>query len=259
MSLIGYVPGNSLAHRLDPVTKIVLLGCFCLVAVMTRSTLRVIGAMAVAIMLVWTSGIGLHRSLGKIRVVVLLCSLLFLAQVIFETSGRPLFAWELRLLGLRAGVMATTGGILSGARIACRLMTIVMAGVLFVGTTDPSQLATALMSRGMPYRYGFMLVLALRFVPLFQMEASTVRTAQAARGLRVDRPGPRTLVRLARYTFMPLLVSALARIETVSASMEGRGFGLRRTRTFLRATRFRATDWIVIAVSVALVSGAVLL
>jgi len=188
-----------------------------------------------------------------------LVAILFLVQVLFNRSGRPLLGSGLHIGGVGVDFMVTSGGLAAGARIASRLLIILLSSLFFVTTTEPSRLAYSLMRHGVPYRYGFMLVLALRFIPVFQLEANAVRKAQLARGLRIDAPGPRTLVRLARYTFMPLIVSALGRISTISMSMEGRGFGLSRKRTFLRESRFGLSDWVVSLASLGTLVGALLL
>lgn len=259
LSVLGYVQGQSFAHRLDPLTKIVMLLSLCVLAVLARSLNLMLAGLGLALLLLWRSNVGLSRSLARLRFLIWLVGFLFLVQVLFNRSGRPLLGFDLRIGGVGMDFMVTSGGLASGVRMASRLLLILVSSLFFVTTTEPSRLAYSLMSHGVAYRYGFMLVLALRFIPVFQLEASTVRKAQLARGLRIDAPGPRTLVRLARYTFMPLIVSALGRISTISISMEGRGFGSSRKRTFLRQSRFGMSDWVVSLASLGTLVGALLL
>lgn len=256
LRLIGYRDTGSPAHRLDPISKIVVLLGFCIVAIFVRDLAVVVTALLTVLLMIRLSRIGLKDSLGRVRVLVILCVLLFGIQLLFVKTGGPLLVLSGEVTGIRMALEIYTGGVESGARIACRLLLIVASSIFFVGTTEPSRLAYALMQRGFPYRHGFMLVLALRFVPLFQIEAITVGRAQVARGLKVDSGGPRRLIRLARYTFMPLLISALARVGAISASMEARGFGASRTRSFLRTSSFSRTDAIVVAASALLTSVA---
>ena len=258
LSVLGYVQGQSFAHRLDPLTKIVMLLSLCALAVLARSLCLMLAGLGLALLLLWRSKVGLSRSLARLRFLVWLVAILFLLQVLFNRSGRPLLGFDLHL-GVSIDFMLTSGGLAAGARIASRLLIILLSSLFFVRTTEPSRLAYSLMRHGVPYRYGFMLVLALRFIPVFHLEANTVRKAQLARGLRIDAPGPRTLVRLARYTFMPLIVSALGRISVISMSMEGRGFGLSRKRTFLRESRFGLPDWVVSLASLGTLVGVLLL
>lgn len=70
----------------------------------------------------------------------------------------------------------TTGGVYSGLVIAFPFLTINMGSALFIFTTGPT-----CMSEGLPYRFGFM--------PVFEEDASTVRGAQAARGLKLTGKG----------------------------------------------------------------------
>jgi energy-coupling factor transport system permease protein len=141
---------------------------------------------------------------------------------------------------------------MKGLVIAFRFMDIIAGSGLFVFTTDPAELAYALMRSGIPYRYGFMLVIALRFIPVFQGEMSTVSNAQKARGLEIDKGGVNTLLRSIRYTFVPMIVSALSKADVLAVSMEGRAFGYREMRTFSRVRALKLMDKAIIAASVAI-------
>jgi energy-coupling factor transport system permease protein len=103
------------------------------------------------------------------------------------------------------------------------------------------------MQMGLPYRYGFALITALRLVPIFEQEGRIVYHAQLARGIQYDTRHPRRLVTLARQFFMPILVSALTKVDTLAVSMEGRCFGRSSRRTFLREVR--VTRWDVVALT----------
>jgi energy-coupling factor transport system permease protein len=93
------------------------------------------------------------------------------------------------------------------------------------------------MQAGLPYRYGFALITALRLVPTFEQEGQIVYSAQLARGVRYDVRSPRRFLTLARQFVLPLLVSALGKVDALAVSMEGRCFGRYRARTFLREVR----------------------
>jgi energy-coupling factor transport system permease protein len=250
---VTYHEGSTPLHRLNPITKLVILLAFCMLAIFGRG-LQVQGTgLAVSLLLLLSTGAA-YAGLRGVRSLIFICLILFLLQAIFVKTGRPLAGFEESYLGMNVRFVLTSGGLVAGTRISMRLLTIIFSSLIFVITTDPAKLAYSMMQAGVPYRYGFMLVLALRFIPVFQAEASTVRRAQAARGLRVDSAGPLGLMRLARYTFTPLLVSTLSRVETISSSMEARGFGISRDRTYLRDSNFEVIDWIISISSVALLT-----
>ena len=248
---ISYREDDTPLHRLSPITKLVILLAFCLLAIFGRVLYVQAVCLVLSLILLTTSG-GASAGLRGVRSLIFLCLVLFLFQAFFVRTGRPLAGFEGRIIGVNVRFVITSGGLIAGARIAMRLLIIILSSLLFVITTDPAKLAYSMMQIGVPYRYGFMLVLALRFIPVFQVEASTVRRAQLARGLRVDSAGPLSLLRLARYTFTPLLVSALTRVETIASSMEARGFGVSRGRTYLRTSEFGPSDWIILISTVSM-------
>ena len=115
--------------------------------------------------------------------------------------------------------------------MALRFLTILSSSFLYVTTTDPDQLANTLIRWGIPYRYGYTFILALRFVPFFRKELRTVREAQQLRGMRVSVRSPRRLLRALERVFVPVLVSGLVRVDTIAMSMKGRAFGSHPRRT----------------------------
>ena len=58
-----------------------------------------------------------------------------------------------------------------------------------MATTDPNRAFTySLMQAGLPYRLGFMLITALRFIPVFHYELEQVKNAQMAKGIEIEGP-----------------------------------------------------------------------
>jgi len=189
-------------------------------------------------------GIDLRRARFR-GIIVWSAVFLLLLQALFYRQGEPLF----HLWPWGGGRWAVTvDGVLRGVRIAGRFLVIVLSSQAFVISTDPGALAYALMRAGLPYRYGFALVTALRLVPIFRTEATTVYQAQLVRGVRYDahrgRIGhkARRLFALLRQFMLPLIVSALRKVDALAVSMEGRQFGRYPQRTYLRCAVWRPAD-----------------
>jgi energy-coupling factor transport system permease protein len=136
----------------------------------------------------------------------------------------------------------TDYGLERGLSIALRFLIVVLSSMLFVAVTDPTLLAHSLTRLRIPYRYTFALVIALRFLPLFDSENQVVRMAQKSRGIQPEIGGFRKILRTIQYTFFPLLVSSLSRVESLSISMDGRGFGYSENRTYFRQSTWKITD-----------------
>jgi energy-coupling factor transport system permease protein len=155
-------------------------------------------------------------------------------------------------------ITVTWGGLLLSLHMVIRFLVVVLGSFLFVATTEPNKLAQSLMRAGLPYKAGFALVLALRLMPLMRSESNSVREAQAARGLALDRGGPKAVVKSVRSTLGPLLVSSLSRVDSLVVSMEGRAFGRSGERSFLREVQWRSADSALLVLAVVLPILAVL-
>lgn len=244
MSTFVYRSGRSLFHRLYPPLKLGALVAATVVIMWVGEWWFAAGALILALAMLWGAGVPLVRVPGR-RGLWRLGLVLFLIQVLFVRQGAVwLELWS-------GGLALTAGGVTAGVRAASRFVSIVLLGNLFVLTTDPSALAYSLMQLGLPYRYGFTLVTALRLAPMFQSESNQVYEAQLVRGVRYDRGGLRRWWEMARWLLMPLLVSALSIVDALSISMEGRCFGMYRRRTFLRPVRFTWLDGVVLVLLVA--------
>ena len=168
---------------------------------------------------------------------------IFVAQILFNHSGDELAsAWVIEV---------TTGGVVSGVTIAGKFLCLIIMSWIFVSTTKPSEFSSALVSSGLPYRYAYLPALAMRFVPIFEVELNSVREAQAVRGLRLDR-SVRGLIRSAKYTVLPMFFVAMFKVNSLAASMTGRGFGLYKDRTMLNPTRMTSWDTAMVVATIAM-------
>ncbi|MCK4341726.1 MAG: energy-coupling factor transporter transmembrane protein EcfT [Phycisphaerae bacterium] len=216
-----FQPGQSLVHRLHPVVKLAWLLWVTVAVFVFDSAALPLLALGGAVGLLWLAGVAPWRIPG-VRLWLTLGFLILAIQVAVARDGDT-------VLG-----PVTTTGLLAGLRAVGRLLAVLLMSVLFVTTTEPFALACALMKIGLPYRWGFALVTALRLAPVFRLEAHHVYRAQLVRGVAYDVAGPRRWWLILHRLCLPLLVSALRTAHSLSLSMEGRAFGLHPRRTYLR-------------------------
>ncbi|MDG6220233.1 MAG: energy-coupling factor transporter transmembrane component T [Candidatus Thermoplasmatota archaeon] len=235
MRRLGYVKGNSFLHRIDPRVKLVSLVCGLVLIFLYHEPLYLFLFISLLLVLFAFSGVGFGSILRRARFLFVFGILIFASYAFFVHSGA---IWLNVLLGEVGGhslvIRITSGGFMGGLAISLRFLSIVLSSMLFVAVTDPAVLAHGLMRSGLPYRYGFTFIMALRFLPLFEMETSIVQNAQRARGLEIDNPSLKSVWLKAKYTFTPMLATGLSRVDNLSRSMDARGFGLHNERTYLR-------------------------
>jgi energy-coupling factor transport system permease protein len=245
---LTYRPGSSFLHRLHPLVKFAwLVGLTGLVFLVQDPAVNLTAAMLLAAVFPLL-GIS-FSSLRGVRLLVSTAVLIGLLQVLFTGEGTGL---------LTVGpVRVTDQGVLRGVYLASRFLAVVFASYIFVLTTDPGELAYALMQIGLPYRWGFTLVTALRLVPIFESEMLTVYRAQLARGAAYDRSSVVELFRSLRGLLLPMLVSAVSKVDALAVSMEGRCFGRYPDRTYYRVHRTGQADWLALSGLVGLILAGV--
>ncbi len=125
--------------------------------------------------------------------------------------------------------------------------------LLFVCTTQPSEFAASLNRIGVSYRISYAVALALRYIPDIQREYHDISLAQQARGVEMSKKAP--LIRRLKSAgkiLIPLVMSSLQRIDTISNAMELRSFGKEKKRTWYAGRPFSKGDLAAMGVCVLL-------
>jgi len=139
----------------------------------------------------------------------------------------------------------TTRGVQAAVAVWLRLLAITLPGIVVLATTDPMDMADALVQRWhAPARFAYGALAALRLLPLLGRDWSTIGRARRARGLDPGRSPVGRLRAFAAQTFA-VLVAAIRRGVRLATAMEARGFDAGRVRTVARPQPLRASDWAV--------------
>jgi energy-coupling factor transport system permease protein len=144
---------------------------------------------------------------------------------------------------LAVGPLLITTGVLGTALgLALRLLAVALPGVLVFATTDPTDLADALIQNvKAPPRFAIGALAAFRLVPILTAEWRLMAMARRARGVDAGRNPVRRL-RLFASTGFGLLVLAIRRGTRLATAMDARGFDSDTPRTSARRQRFGVAD-----------------
>lgn len=147
--------------------------------------------------------------------------------------------------------------LVNGAGLALRLGAIALAGILAVATSQPTDMADALIAQlRVSPRFAIGALAALRLVPLMAREWQTISMARRARGVDAGR-NPIAAARLFGGQLLALLVGAVRRGGRMAMAMDARGFGAADCRTSARVQRMRGSDWALLAAAVVLAAVAI--
>lgn len=149
--------------------------------------------------------------------------------------------------------------LVNGLGLGVRLLAIVLAGILATATTQPTDLADALVQQlRVSPRFAVGALAALRLLPLLSREWDVLGMARRARGVDA-RGSPVAGLRLFAGQLLAILVAAIRRGTRMALAMEARGLGAMPCRTSARIQRMRLTDWAWIAGALLLAAAAVTL
>jgi energy-coupling factor transport system permease protein len=236
--------------RANPVAKLAaaLVVMVTLFASLDAVTAAVI--LAVLVALVPLSGLDAGALLSRSWLIVITAVGIGVVNVLFA----PLQSGAVTEVGpLRIGSETVADGL----GLGMRLLAIGLAGLLATATSQPIDIADALVQQlRVSPRVAVGLLAAIRMLPALAQDWQTAALARRARGVE---PG-RSPVGAARYTgglLLSLLVGTVRRATRLSLAMQARGLGSRDCRTVARVQRMRPADWAWIAGSVLLAVAAV--
>ena len=242
---LTYQDGTSLLHQLHPLIKLAWLVVLTVLVFVLQLPWFALPLVLLLVAIFPLLGINLLHLRG-IRTLFATALLIGLLQIVFDRSSDVLL--QIGPVGI------STQGLLRGGYLAARFLAVIFLSYLFVLTTSPNHLAYALMRAGLPYRFGFTIVTALRMIPIFEQEALTVYRAQLVRGVSYNRGRISTLIRSFRILLLPMLISAINKVDALSISMEGRCFGRYPQRTYFRtwqtSPRDRLFGWMLLLLTV---------
>jgi len=117
-------------------------------------------------------------------------------------------------------------------------------------TTEPKRLVQSLMQVAkLPYRIGYTLYAALRFIPLAYEEHKNITNAHLVRGVGFSRIGLFSKLNLLKSSVIPLLISGIRKAQDVSIAMDSRGFGAYKKRTIIDEIKVRNQDRIFVIIT----------
>ena len=250
-----YYQKDSVMHRLDPRTKIVLTFVYILsLFVFENPAVYAVAALFLIIEII-LSAIPLLYMVRGLKPVVFLLAFTVVVNLFF-TGGQELVSfWIFRI---------TIEGLKRSAYLMGRLIFLVLASNLMTLTTAPVSLTNALEYLMKPlkifrvpvHEVAMMMSIALRFIPILVDETNKIMKAQIARGADFESGNIIKKTKSLIPVIIPLFVSAFRRANNLAQAMEARCYNGGEGRTRLNPLKYRRAD---IAAYVLLVIYAVLI
>ena len=238
-----YMTGTSFFHQMDPTWKLIW-NVVVLLSVLFNFQVGYAIAWFVytAFLALVLAEVAPRQYLRSISYFLGIALFVLVWRVIYSPfSGTVLWSW--------GPIDITREGVTEGVALFFRFLVLATVTMIFTLTTDPGRMVESLIQVAhVPYRIGFAMYAALRFVPLFENEAQVINNAHLIRGVGETGHDPISRLKLTRSLVVPLLVSGIRRARSAAIAMDSRCFGAHDHRTVLHPQLVsRATILFVLA------------
>ena len=259
ITLGQYFPGNSVIHRLDPRTKLVLLVVYIVALFLA------VGPASYGLMLVFLLvSIGISGIPGKafIRGMKPLVFILVFTGLLnlFFTQGEKI------LLNLW-GITLYWEGVVRSVYMVARILMLIAGTFLLTYTTSPIALTDGLESLLGPLKHikvpvhelAMMMCIALRFIPTLIEETDKIMSAQKARGADFETGKLMDRVKALVPILVPLFISAFRRADELATAMECRCYHGGDGRTKMKLLRYKRDDFAAYGIGILILAAVIVL
>ena len=233
-----FVPVESLIHRMDPRSKLIVIFLFvCIIFVANNGeTYALIGIYA--LLMLGLSRIPFRFLYGGLKPVIWLVLFTFLLQVLFTNQGH--IVYEI------GPVKIYDEGLRQGLFISMRFFFLILMTSLLTLTTTPIEITDGLETMLNPlkkikfpvHEMALMMSISLRFIPTLMEETDKIMKAQIARGVEFSSGPIKERMKAVIPLLIPLFVSSFKRAEELAIAMEARGYRGGEGRT-----KYRQLSW----------------
>ena len=243
ITLGQYFPGDTVAHRLDPRTKILLTTLYIIALFSAGGVLTYAVMAACLIAAVRVAKVPPRAMVRGLRPVLFILIFTAVLNLFFTPGEREFF---------RFGFLAVTDtGIKTAVFMVLRIMLLIMGTFLMTYTTSPISLTDALESllNGLKrfkvpvHELSMMMSIALRFIPTLIEETDKIISAQKARGADLEGGNIVQRAKAMIPILVPLFISAFRRADELATAMECRCYHGGEGRTRLHVLQYARRDY----------------
>jgi energy-coupling factor transport system permease protein len=221
----------------DPRTKILVIICLSTLAVFLNEPGPLLLLFIFTLIILALLRINFIRIMMRFKKLLPLLLVMLLIQSGFTAGGEVILSCK----GLN---LLTSNGVNSALCILFRMLTF-FSSAMIIMTSSSRDYILALVQLKIPYEIAFMVMVALRFLPVFMEEIKDTLVAIQLRGVDLQKIPWRDKLKFYAYFLTPLLSSVIIKAHQLAITMEARAFRVYRRRTYLRVLKYSMSDYLV--------------
>ena len=243
ITLGQYFPGDTVVHRLDPRTKLILVVLYIIALFNAKGWGSYLLVTAVTVICMTVSHISPKNIFKGLKPMLFIIALTAILNI-FYTQGTP----------IREGWIVTWEGIERAVKMMLRITLLIVGTFLLTYTTSPMALTDGLELLLKPlnklkvpvHEMTLMMSMALRFIPTLIEETDKIMSAQKARGADFETGNLIERAKALLPILVPLFVSAFRRADELAIAMESRCYHGGEGRSRMKQLRFCTRDIIAL-------------
>lgn len=243
ITLGQYYQADSVVHRMDPRTKLILTFGYIVSLFLFTNVYVYVCAAVFLLVAVKACKVPFRFIVRGLRTVMVLLFVTVFFNM-FLIKGEPLltvYRFTVTREGLRMAVFTSS-----------RLVMLILGSSIMTLTTTPNNLTDGLESVLKPlklfkapvHEMAMMMSIALRFIPILMEETDKIMKAQLARGADFESGN---LIKKAKSLvpiLVPLFISAFRRANDLGMAMEARCYRGGEGRTKMKPLKYAARDYV---------------
>ena len=241
-----YVPVDSLIHRMDPRSKLMLIFIFVCIVFIANNSLTYGALIIYTLLMVALSKVPFRFIIGGLKPVLWLVLFTLILHLFLNKQGDVIFhaGWfTIYEEGLRQGIF-----------ISLRFFLLILMTSTLTLTTTPIEITDGLESLLHPlnkvkfpvHELALMMSISLRFIPTLMQETDKIMKAQTARGVDFSSGPMKDRVKAIIPLLIPLFVNSFKRAEELAIAMEARGYRGGEGRTKYRQLSWGTVDTLML-------------
>ena len=256
ITLGQYFPGNSVVHRLDPRTKLILLVVYIVALFLAVNWVSYAVMAAFLILAVKISTIPPKSIVKGMKPLVMILVFTGVLNLFFTVGeGEPLVDFWIFTI--------YKDGLIRAIFMVVRILLLISGTFLLTYTTSPISLTDGLESLmnplkkvGVPvHELSMMMCIALRFIPTLIEETDKIMCAQKARGADFESGSIVDRAKALVPILVPLFISAFRRADELATAMECRCYQGGDGRTKMKLLRYKLWDFEAFGIGVLLIAA----
>ena len=259
ITLGQFFPGDSVVHRLDPRTKLVMLIVYIVALFVAVSWVSYAVMLLFLVGCIAVSRIPPKSLIRGMKPLVLILVFTGVLNIFFTTGEHVLVSFW--------GITVYWEGLERAFFMVVRILMLISGTFLLTYTTSPIALTDGLESLLSPlkaikvpvHELSMMMCIALRFIPTLIEETDKIMSAQKARGADFESGKLMERVKALIPILVPLFISAFRRADELATAMECRCYQGGEGRTKMKLLRYMRRDYLCYGVGALLLAAVIAL